>query len=76
MNDHQCVHASNVVDCSWFDQEPRGLQCVGICTAMSLKQNKCLKRILTFIERQHCGSGEVELEDAVDPCTLDEELSA
>ena len=58
MNDHQCVHDSNVVDCSCFDQEPRGLQ------------NKLLKRIITFIERQHCGSGEVELEDAVDPCKL------
>ena len=43
---------------------------VGICTAMSLKKNKLLQRILKHIEAQHCGSGEVELEDAVDPCTL------
>ena len=43
---------------------------VGICTAMSLKQNKLLQRILKHIEAQHCGSGEVELEDAVDPCKL------
>ena len=37
---------------------------------MSLNKNKLLQRILKHIEAQHCGSGEVELEDAVDPCTL------
>ena len=37
---------------------------------MSLKKNKVLQKILTHIEQQHCGSGEVELEDAVDPCTF------
>ena len=36
---------------------------------MSLKKNKLLQKILQHIEAQHCGSGEVELEDAVDPCS-------
>ena len=36
---------------------------------MPLTKNTLLQRILTHIERQHCGSGEVELEDAADPCT-------
>ena len=37
---------------------------------MSLKKNKLLQRILKHIEAQHVGSGEVELEDAIDPCTF------
>ena len=37
---------------------------------MSLNKNKLLQRILKHIEAQHCGSGDVELEDAVDPCKL------
>ena len=37
---------------------------------MSLKKNKVLQKILKHIEAQHCGSGEVELEDAVDPCAF------
>ena len=37
---------------------------------MPLKKNKLMQRILKHIEAQHCGSGEVELEDAVDPCKL------
>ena len=41
-----------------------------VMTLMLLKKNKLLQRILQHIEAQHCGSGEVELEDAVDPCTF------
>ena len=37
---------------------------------MSLKKTKELQKILKHIEAQHCGSGEVELEDAIDPCTF------
>ena len=37
---------------------------------MSLKQNKLRQRVLQHIEARHCGSGDVELEDAVDPCEL------
>ena len=37
---------------------------------MSLKKDKVLMKILKHIEAQHCGSGEVELEDAVDPCAF------
>ena len=37
---------------------------------MSRKKNKLSQRILKHIEARHCGSGEVELEAAVDPCTL------
>ena len=36
---------------------------------MSLKKkNQTLQKILRHIEEHHCGSGEVELENAVDPC--------
>ena len=41
-----------------------------LALAMSLKKNQTLQKILRHIEEQHCGSGEVELEDAVDPCTF------
>ena len=37
---------------------------------MTLKKNKVLQKILQHIEAQHCGSGDVEFEDAVDPCTF------
>ena len=41
-----------------------------IALAMSLKKNQTLQKILRHTEEQQCGAGEVELEDAVDPCAF------
>ena len=63
-------HAVKFVDLSWSPVcQESSVQC-GICAAMSLKKSKAMQKILKHIEAQHCGSGEVELEDAVGPCTF------
>ena len=62
-NKHVCS-----VKCARSSEHPR---CPSeLALAISLNKNKIPQSILHHDEAQHYGSGEVELEDAVAPCTF------